>query len=140
MANSAEYKRLKQLTLDFTACFNNDDLEGVMSYFAPDAVYDQFDGVPAKGMDEIRAAFEPQFTGAFGKMRFAEEDIFVDPQTRKTMVSWLCSMDTNRGRAGWRGLDILHFDADGRITAKLTYAKADKLKLAAVGGQAEAAS
>lgn len=136
MADTLDYARLKQLTLDFTACFNNDDLDGVMSYFAPESVYDQFDGEPAEGLDAIRAAFEPQFSGTFGKMRFAEEDIFVDPETRKTMVSWLCSMDTKRGRAGWRGLDILHFDAEGRIVAKLTYAKAKTLQLQPVSADA----
>ena len=134
MSGSLGYDRLKQLTADFTECFNNDDLDGVMGYFAPDAVYDQFDGSPATGLDEIRAAFAPQFEGAFGEMRFADEDLFVDPETNKTMVSWTCSFDTKSGRTGWRGLDLLHFNADGQIVAKLTYAKADRLKLDAVAG------
>ncbi|WP_416897666.1 MAG: nuclear transport factor 2 family protein [Minwuia sp.] len=131
MTQSLGYERLKNLTLDFTACFNNDDLDGVMSYFADGAVYDQFDGSPAEGMEAIREAFRPQFEGSFGAMRFAEEDIFVDPETNKTMVSWLCSFDTKRGRTGWRGLDLLHFNEDGQIVAKLTYAKAKTLQLQA---------
>ncbi len=45
------------------------------------------------------------------------------------MVSWLCSFDTKSGRTGWRGLDLLHFNEDGQIVAKLTYAKAKTLKL-----------
>lgn len=141
MAQTLDYGRLRQLTLDFTACFNNDDLDGVMSYFAPGAVvYDQFDGSRAKGLDAIRAAFGPQFQGAFGKMRFVEEDLFVDERAAKTMVSWLCTFETKRGPAGWRGLDLLHFDAEGRIVAKLTYAKAKALQLAPVGGQAGSAA
>jgi len=64
-------------------------------------------------------------------MRFSDEDLFVDPETNKTMVSWLCSFDTKRGRTGWRGLDLLHFNHDGQIVAKLTYAKAESLKLEA---------
>lgn len=134
MAGSIGYDRLKQLTANFTACFNNDDLDGVMSYFAPDAVYDQFDGAPATGLDAIRDAFAPQFEGSFGKMRFADEDLFVDAEANKTMVSWTCSFDTKKGRMGWRGLDLLHFNADGQIVAKLTYAKADRLKLNAEAG------
>lgn len=118
-----DYEKLKQLTIDFTQAFNRDDLDGVMSYFTPDAVYDQFDGTAAKGLSAIREAFRPQFEGAFGTMRFHDEDLFVDPRTRKTMVSWTCSFETKRGPAGWRGLDLLHFDAQGRIVAKLTYAK-----------------
>lgn len=131
MSEPLGYERLKQLTADFTAAFNQNDIEGVMRYFADDAVYDQFDGSPAKGLDAIRDSFRPQFEGAFGEMRFADEDMFVDPEANKTMVSWLCSFDTKRGRTGWRGLDLLHFDDQGQIVAKLTYAKAETLKLEA---------
>jgi ketosteroid isomerase-like protein len=134
MSNPLGYDRLKKLTADFTDSFNNDDLEGVMGHFAPDAVYDQFDGSPATGLDEIRASFAPQFEGAFGKMRFTDEDLFVDPEANKTMVSWLCSFDTKSGRTGWRGLDLLHFNDDGQIVAKLTYAKAKTLKLQSAEG------
>ena len=104
-----------------------------MSYFADaGAVYDQHDGVVAEGLVAIRAAFQPQFDGEYGAMRFAVEDLFIDPEQGKTMIRWLCSFDTKRGRAGWRGLDILHFNAVGKITTKLTYAKAKVLKLDAV--------
>lgn len=134
MSEALGYERLKKLTAEFTESFNNDDLDGIMGYFAPDAVYDQFDGSPAVGLDAIRAAFAPQFEGAFGKMRFHDEDLFIDPETNKTMVSWTCSFDTKSGRKGWRGLDLLHFNDEGQIVAKLTYAKADRLKLDAVAG------
>ena len=117
------YEDLKRLTLDFTETFNRNDLDGTMRFFAPDAVYDQFDGAAARGQEAIRAAFQPQFDGAFGQMRFLEEDLFVDAATAKTMVSWTCTLATKRGPAGWRGLDLLHFDAEGLIAAKLTYAK-----------------
>jgi len=125
---------LRALTLEFTSAFNDNNLDGVMAYFTDDAVYDQFDGQPATGRDAIRAAFQPQFEGAFGAMEFVEEDLFVDADARKAMISWLCTFDTKQGRAGWRGLDILHFDESGRITQKLTYAKAKQPLLNAVGG------
>jgi ketosteroid isomerase-like protein len=115
---------LRRLTLDFTRAFNENDLDAVMSHFAEDALYDPFNDEPARGADAIRAAFEPQFKGAFGRMQFLEEDLFVDAGARKTLVSWTCTLETNDGPAGWRGLDILHFDARGKITQKLTYAKA----------------
>lgn len=117
------YDDLKKLTIDFTEAFNRNDLDGMMAHFAPDAVYDQFDDSQAVGLDAIREAFAPQFDGAFGQMRFLEEDLFVDAQSRKAMVSWTCTLHTKRGPAGWRGLDLLHFDDAGRIVAKLTYAK-----------------
>lgn len=123
MAKELDYDALTKLTLDFTEAFNRNDLDGVMSHFAEDAVYDQFDGSAAHGLAAIREAFKPQFDGAFGRMAFVQEDIFVDAAARKSMISWTCTLETTRGPAGWRGLDLLHFDAEGRIAAKLTYAK-----------------
>ena len=115
---------LERWTRDFTQAFNDNDLERVMSYFAPDGVYDQFNDEAAEGRAAVRAAFEPQFKGDFGEMRFDEEDFFVDPEARKSLISWMCSLDTKGGRAGWRGLDILVFDEVGKIVRKATYAKA----------------
>ncbi|MBI2206473.1 MAG: nuclear transport factor 2 family protein [Candidatus Rokubacteria bacterium] len=120
---AAERKRLEQLVIDFTEAFNRDDLDGVMRYLADDAVYDEFNGTVNRGKAAIRAAFVPQFRGDYGKLRFHTEDVFVDPVTGRALIRWLCTLDTKRGPAGWRGLDILHFDGD-RITRKLTYAKA----------------
>ena len=119
----AERKRLEQLVVDFTDAFNRDDLDGVMSYLAEDAVYDEFNGTANRGQAAIRAAFVPQFRGDFRKLRFETEDLFVDPVAGKALIRWLCTLDTKKGRAGWRGLDILHV-RDGRITEKHTYAKA----------------
>src|SRR5262249_17825140 len=107
----------------FTDAFNRNDLDGVMSFLADDAVYEEFNGTINRGAAAIRAAFVPQFRGDFGAMRFVAEDLFVDAATGKALIRWLCTLETKRGPAGWRGLDILHV-ADGRITQKLTYAKA----------------
>ena len=126
--------RLTELTLAFTAAFNADDLDGVMAHFADDAVYDQFDGHRAEGLYASRAAFEPQFRGDFGTVRFHQEDLFVDAEAGKAMISWTCSLASPGRTAGWRGLDLLHFDGSGRIVAKLTYAKAEKPLLARRGG------
>jgi len=131
--NALDRKTLEQLTRSFTETFNDNDLDAMMGYFADDgAAYDQHDGTLAKGLAAIRAAFQPQFDGVFGVMGFEAEDLFIDAEQGKAMISWLCSFDTPRGRSGWRGLDILHFDSTGKITTKLTYAKAKALKLAAV--------
>jgi len=121
-------EELERLTLDFTAAFNRDDLDDVMSYFASDGVYDQVDGARAVGTAAVRAAFAPQFSGAYGTMRFVQEDIFVDAAAGKSMISWTCTFDTKRGPTGWRGLDLLHW-RDGKLQHKLTYAKAKQLLL-----------
>ena len=114
---------LADLVVRFTECFNANDLEGVMALMAEDAVYEEFTGVINRGTAAIRAAFVPQFRGDFGKMRFDAEDLFVDAESGKALIRWVCQLETKRGPAGWRGLDILHVE-HGLVTQKLTYAKA----------------
>jgi len=133
--NKLDRETLERLTQDFTETFNGTDIDAMMSYFAADgSLYDQHDGAQAQGDAAIRAAFQPQFDGEFGTMQFVMEDLFVDPEQGKTMVSWLCSFDTKRGRTGWRGLDILHFNEQGKIIIKRTYAKAKVLQLVPAPG------
>jgi ketosteroid isomerase-like protein len=114
---------LASLVIRFTDAFNANDLDAVMAFLAEDAVYEEFTGVVNRGKAAIRAAFVPQFRGDFGKMRFETEDLFVDAGAGKALVRWVCRLETKRGPAGWRGLDILHFE-NGLVTQKLTYAKA----------------
>lgn len=114
---------LEDLVLRFTDAFNRDDLDGVMFFMAEDAVYDQFDCTRAQGKAAIRAAFVPQFRGDFGTIRFHTEDLFVDVDSGKALIRWLCTLETPERSGGWRGLDILHF-RDGKLVEKHTYAKA----------------
>src|SRR5213593_3193860 len=99
-----EREKLADLVIRFTQAFNRDDLDGVMAFMAEDAVYDEF-------------------RGDYGKIRFNTEDLFVDAAAGKALIRWQCTLDTKRGPAAWRRLDIIHV-TDGRITEKLTYAKA----------------
>jgi len=119
-------ERLVALTLDFTEAFNRDDLDAVVACFAGDGVYEEFDGKASRGPEAIRAAFAPQFRGDFGVVRFHREDLFVDPEANKAMISWTCRLTKGERSAGWQGLDLIHFDAAGKIVRKLTYAKAEK--------------
>jgi ketosteroid isomerase-like protein len=116
-------EKLADLVTRFTEAFNREDLDGVMSFMAENAVYDEFTGTVNRGAAAIRAAFVPQFRGDYGKLRFHTEDLFVDAAAGKALIRWLCTLETKKGPAGWRGLDILHVE-HGRITQKLTYAKA----------------
>jgi len=114
---------LADLVVRFTEAFNANDLEGVLALMAEDAVYEEFAGAINHGKAAIRAAFVPQFRGDFGKMRFDAEDLFVDADSGKALIRWVCRLETKRGPAGWRGLDILRVE-NGLVTQKLTYAKA----------------
>jgi ketosteroid isomerase-like protein len=114
---------LADLVVRFTDAFNANDLDAVMALMADDAVYEEFNGTINRGRAAIRAAFVPQFRGDFGKMRFDAEDLFVDADAGKALIRWVCRLETKRGPAGWRGLDILHVQG-GLVKHKLTYAKA----------------
>jgi hypothetical protein len=145
MKNPAPLPRaeLEALTLRFTDAFNRDDLDGVMGYFAEDAVYETYDGIRAQGHPAIREAFAPQFRGDFGRIRFLTEDMVVDEAAGKVVLRWRCQHDLSRleglpgpvglkqllyrtlyGQAfGWHGLDVLHFSG-GLLREKRTFAQA----------------
>jgi len=110
-------------TRRFVDAFNRNDLDAVMDFFAGDAIYDEFNGRRNVGLAAIRAAFEPQFTGAYGVMQFLDEDLFADATAGKVMASWRCTLTIKGAPTAWRGLDLIHFAA-GKIIQKLTYAKA----------------
>lgn len=116
-------QRLLELTNDFMTAFNRNDLDAVMSFFTDDAVYDEFNGKLNQGKAAIRAAFTPQFSGAFGNMQFLDEDLFLDVETGKVMASWRCTLTVKGEPTAWRGLDLLHFQGD-KLVRKITYAKA----------------
>ncbi|WP_419553450.1 nuclear transport factor 2 family protein [Candidatus Poriferisodalis sp.] len=116
--------RLAQLTHEFLDAFNRFDLEAAMEFFSEDGVYEEFNGHRNAGHTEVRAAFEPQFAGAFGDMKFLDEDLFIDADTGKVMASWLCTLDVHGHPTSWHGLDLIYWDDDDHVTHKLTYAKA----------------
>lgn len=118
-----ERAELIDLTRRFTDAFNRNDLDTVMAFFSDDGVYDEFNGRRNRGKAAIRAAFEPQFSGAFGKMEFLEDDLFVDAETGSAMISWRCTLSIKGKPTSWRGLDLVRF-VEGCIVSKRTYAKA----------------
>ncbi len=125
MTNDADARRaaLAALVVDFTEAFNRENIDEVMSYFAVDAIYDEFHGERHQGVEAIRAAFVPQFRGDYGRMRFHSEDMFLDVAAGKAMIRWLLTLETPDRAGGWRGLDLLHFE-DDKLKEKHTYAKA----------------
>jgi uncharacterized protein (TIGR02246 family) len=136
-------------TIDaFADAFNRNDLDAVMAAFADDCEYRPGDGSIHRGRAAIRAAFAPQFSGAFGAMRFDAEDTLIDVDQRKAAFRWVCRHDVTgphgarvplpiklllklryAGRAGWYGVDVFHFDPAGLITRKYTYANYGRPRL-----------
>ena len=138
---------------DFTAAFNRSDLDAVIAAFADDAEYLPGDGRTHRGRAAIRAAFAPQFGGAFGAMRFDLLDRLIDEPARKATLRWICRHDLSGpharraapllrwlvrarhgARVGWHGVDVFHFDAAGKITGKYTYANYTRPRLDAAFG------
>ncbi|MDH4146483.1 MAG: nuclear transport factor 2 family protein [Acidimicrobiia bacterium] len=113
---------LSALTATFIEAFNTNDLDTVVGFFSTDGVYEEFNGRSSQGHEAVRAAFAPQFSGAFGDMKFLDEDLFIDAETGKVMVSWRCTLEVKGEPTSWRGLDLLHFQGD-KVVRKLTYAK-----------------
>ncbi|GAA2515032.1 YybH family protein [Winogradskya humida] len=129
-------------TIDaFVGSFNNPDLDKVMSFFAEDAVYLPGKKPELHGLAAIRAEFAPQFAGRFGAMTFDVYDTVIDETRRRATIRWACRLDLTGdngrrampllrwfararygGRVQWHGLDVFHFDTDGRISGKFTYA------------------
>ena len=122
--------KLVELIKHFTDAFNRDDLDEVMSFFTEDALYSEFNGKLNRGKEAIRKAFEPQFQGAFGKIRFHEQDIFADENDSKVLIRWSCTIEVDGKPQAWDGLDIVHFEGN-LVKEKHTYAKADVPKLEA---------
>jgi uncharacterized protein (TIGR02246 family) len=120
---------LRELALRFTEAFNRDDLDAVMGFFTEDSIYDEVNGARSRGKAAIRAAFEPQFRGDYGVIRFLTEDVIVDAEAGKALVRWECRVERDGRRRSWRGLDVLHF-RDGRVVEKHTYGKAERVRIA----------
>ncbi|HCU89596.1 MAG TPA: hypothetical protein DGR97_06625 [Gammaproteobacteria bacterium] len=117
------HDELKQLTDEFLGAFNRADVDGIMMFFAEDAVYEEFHGKVNEGKAEIRKSFEGLFGGRFGTICFHEDDTFIDADASKVMSSWKLHLDMDRKPVVLYGLDLLYFE-ERKITRKLTFVKA----------------
>ncbi|AGL13988.1 nuclear transport factor 2 family protein [Actinoplanes sp. N902-109] len=134
---------LDRIIDEFVAAFNESEpgLDRVMSFFAEDARYLPGHEPERRGIAAIRAEFAPQFAGRHGAMTFDVYDKVIDDERRRATIRWACRLDLTgahgrrampalrwfarlryRGRMQWHGLDVFHFDTEGRITGKFTYA------------------
>ena len=114
---------LDDLSTRFVSAFNRQNLDDLMSYFAPDAVYEDPYGKKFNTPADIRAQFDVVVNGKLGKISFEAEDRFIDAIAGKVMDSWILRMwidDETKEERTMRGLDLLHWDGD-RLIRKITY-------------------
>jgi ketosteroid isomerase-like protein len=134
---AAASRPIAEIVREFVAGFNTNSLDEVMTFFADGAVYEPGNGDIHHGRDAIRQAFLPQFSSAYGTMRFIVSDQVIDEHAGKATIRWLCQHDFSTikpgfqrwmfralygRRAGWYGTDTFHFDEQGKITGKFSYA------------------
>jgi len=55
---------------------------------------------------EIYAAFEPQFRGCWGTMRFDEHERLIDVENRKVTIRWVCRHDMSQAKSTGAGYDL----------------------------------
>jgi ketosteroid isomerase-like protein len=114
---------LTDLTERFVDAFNQNDLDGIISFFADNGVFEDPEGVSHEGTAAVRAAFAPLVEGAMGKIQFDGEDLFMDVEAGKVMTSWRLSLEVEGKPASIRGLDLLRFEGD-KLVRKQAYWKA----------------
>lgn len=108
-----------------TAGFDRHDLEGILTHFAEDAVFESPRGPHAwgqryTGLGEIRAAFAGRFSG-IPDVRYRQDDHFADGD--RGASEWTLSGTTTDGqRIEVRGCDLWTF-RDGKVIKKDSYWK-----------------
>ena len=105
---------LVDLTRRFLDAFNREDLDAVMEFFADDGIYDEFNGKRNIGKAAIRAAFVPQFTGAFGTMRFSRRGPLCRPVRMATTASSNTADHSFRNSARQDWTSTISFGKTGR--------------------------
>lgn len=106
--------------------WNRHDLDGVMTLFHEEILFENWTGGRAEGKNNLRRAWAAWFQN-HGDFRFSEEETFIDVDAQKALYRWQLDWPSfEKGHEGKqeirRGVDILHFQ-DGKIIRKLSYSK-----------------
>ena len=123
IATANRRAELDDLSTRFVYEFNRQNLNGLMSFFAEDAVYEDPYGKQHTDLVAIREQFDVVVGGKLGKICFEAQDRFIDPVAGKVMDSWILHMwidDEKKKECTMRGLDLLHWECD-RLVRKITY-------------------
>lgn len=108
----------------FLEAFDAGDLGAVMDHFEDDGIYVDAYGQTFEGASAVRDGLAILFDGTFGKPRYSVEEIFACEEDGKVLARWRCDAEMGGAPAVLHGLDVLHFNPSGQVTAKLAYLKA----------------
>ena len=111
----------------FLAAFNNHDLDAIMGYFADDCVFYMPRGAKPRGdrftgKAEVRAGLAKRFEG-IPDVHYGEDRHWVCGNELGVSEWTLTGTMTSGLRIEVRGVDLLEFDASGRITRKDSFWK-----------------
>lgn len=106
--------------------WNSYNLEGVLELMHEDIIFENWTGAIVKGKNNLQRSWAPWFL-KHGNFKFITEDIFVDEQEQKVLISWTFlwpSLEKYfKGKPEVRrGVDVIHL-MDGKIYRKYTYSK-----------------
>ncbi len=119
-------EEIRNALLKWNQAWDAHDLDGVMSLYHDDILFENWTGGRVKGKEALRKAWTPWFN-RHGGFRFVGEDTFIDETEQKVLYRWRFeSPSFEKGFEGKaeirRGVDVIHFE-DGKIIQKLTYSK-----------------
>ena len=119
-------EQIKEALTEWNKSWDEHDLDGVMTLFHDDVVFDNWTGGQARGKEALHKAWQPWFDN-HGGFRFLPEDTFIDEDEQKVLYRWTLNWPSfEKGFEGLpetrRGVDVIHFQ-DGKIIQKLTYCK-----------------
>jgi len=119
-------EEVKLVFKEWLKSWNNHDLEGVLSLFHNDVIFDNFTGTKIVGREMLQKVWKPWFLN-HGNFMFFEEDIFFDEKEQKMLfmwrLEWPSSIKSYKDKLEIRrGVDVLYF-SDGKIIQKLSYSK-----------------
>lgn len=125
-------KLFEDRVLKFMERFNIGDLDSTMSDFAEEGKYiDEF-GNTYSGKVQIRKALTPIFDGSYGALAYTIEDMILDPENEKALVTWSLNITgSDSAVSRMRGLDVLEFDGD-KLKLKNCYIKAKEVLIEAI--------
>jgi steroid delta-isomerase-like uncharacterized protein len=107
--------------------FNRHDLDGILAFFADDAVFESPRGPDPwgtrfVGTEAVRAGLAKRFAG-IPDVHYGNDDHFLSADGRRGVSEWTLTGTTADGeRLEVRGCDVWTFE-DGRITRKDSYWK-----------------
>jgi len=117
---------IEELLARWYKSWNVHDLDGVISLFHDEILFENWTGGRVKGKKALRRVWASWFANHDG-FHFTEEETFIDEIHQRALFRWQLEWPSNeKGYEGEvekrKGVDVLHFQ-DRKIIQKLTYSK-----------------